>query len=55
MGYDPALLCGGLLIFNEPSRDKIRKKPEKFEEFLSETGYRYFNESENPAYQYFLR
>ena len=27
----------------------------KFEGFLDETGYRYFNESENPAYRYFLR
>lgn len=27
----------------------------KFEAFLDETGYRYFNESENPAYRYFLR
>ena len=26
-----------------------------FEEFLDGTGYRYFNESENPAYRYFLR
>ncbi len=39
MGYDPALLCGGLLVFNGPDRNKMAKKPEKrlFEKWRDET------------------
>jgi tetratricopeptide (TPR) repeat protein len=37
MGYDPALLPGGLLLVNEPSVNKIEKKPEKFAEWKNET------------------
>jgi hypothetical protein len=37
MGYDAALLTGGLLLLNEPSVDKIEKHPEKFEEWKTET------------------